>query len=675
MAEILTPSLRESSHSESIVPTPQPSVELPPAPAAATPLEASFASEAINMLPTFVSPKHSTKTNEGDVPFVSALPTQNSWHTVGNKCDDQTSNASDGKAQWKSAPEASSVGVGVNEPVQNSKQEESLAASLEALTNLYLKEVLSADELAAAKAKLLGTELPKKKPVSIPDQLLNDNIVDQTEFKSLVTLSTHTIPVCNAIRSVHQSWAATRYFTPQDFSSVKQVLIAQSAKADSLLAAVSSFLEYYASGEFATLGFTNNQFISLKRSALGGDTTVLDGLKKLGQLMRKLASRPEFSLSEKIREMMANGDHLIAGELLSLFEIVESGSIMPSDYNEAQNTMVGERQGAGRKLSDDICSVFGLFKRGIISKDEFTATKNRLLRISEPGDSWFTAPAPDANEQLVPTPFQSEGARSKASKKKKRSGSTRPPSYMGVPRNLYPIVPPVSPEYVDPGIGAASAFDRAASYRSHGAEQFPGELLNGHIIETGSSTGKQALAATTTTIPSEKESTLTWATANGTEMYSVPSTDVMHTPEEGDLDPKKIIRPSDINNILSPWNALGQAINRRFIQNDDAQSTCSTSLPTTPCLPEPLTFRDRLITFFHCYRPSKLPSVEPTVRNGDEKQVMDLLIQKYGPEPTSNIMVLPLAKGWTQCESTAGDIFYIHENGQKEWVRPVCGFK
>ena len=651
----------------------------------------TFTSEALDMLPTFISPKHNSASSKEDAAFATApvTATQNSWHSLsGSKPENPTSVSSEATTQWKSVPEGSNTVI-VDKANQKDHKAEALASSLEALTNLYLKKALTADELAAAKAKLLGTEPPKRSKEA-PDQLLVDNMINQLEYSSIKSLSVHTIPVCSAIRSVHQSWAATRFFTPHDFSNVKQTLLSHAPKSHTLVSVVNSFLEFYASGNIASLGFNNDQTQILKISALGGNGEVLKALQQLMKLSEKIMTRPGIDLNVSVRNMIVSGDYGVAGELVSLMEIVEEGGLSELDFSTAQDIIITERLTDGSKVADDLSAVHKLCKRGVITNVEFVATKNRLLHITAPTDSWFTAPTPHSSEmskkneaESVPTPFLSNATgpqdpgQSIVLKQKRRVPKKH--SHMGVPRSVQqPIVPPVSTTYPISDIlektGSSRSHDSRLDVTTDSLQVLSEKFLNGNITAMEFAIGKKALA-----VESEKDSSGTWETAADTDMYSAPSTEVMFTPEEIDLDPQqtaggnKIIKPSDITTLASSWQVLGRVINNAFT-TDDVVSSCSTSLPTTPCLPEPLTFRDRLMTFFHCYRPSKLPSVEPTVRNGDERQVMSLLVLKYGPEPTTNIMALPLAVGWVQCESTAGDIFYTHEGGERRWARPILGF-
>eukprot|EP00754_Rhynchopus_humris_P006106 Rhum_TRINITY_DN12987_c0_g1::Rhum_TRINITY_DN12987_c0_g1_i1::g.55859::m.55859 len=85
-------------------------------------------------------------------------------------------------------------------------------------------------------------------------------------------------------------------------------------------------------------------------------------------------------------------------------------------------------------------------------------------------------------------------------------------------------------------------------------------------------------------------------------------------------------------------------------------------------------FRDRLMNFFHEYRPERLPSVMPTVRETllREDEVFAALVARYGPEPYVDYMILPLRAGWVQEESVEGDVYYsCAATGEKRWRRPM----
>eukprot|EP01064_Diplonema_japonicum_P032653 TRINITY_DN6191_c1_g1_i1.p1 TRINITY_DN6191_c1_g1~~TRINITY_DN6191_c1_g1_i1.p1 ORF type:complete len:603 (+),score=73.71 TRINITY_DN6191_c1_g1_i1:751-2559(+) len=84
-------------------------------------------------------------------------------------------------------------------------------------------------------------------------------------------------------------------------------------------------------------------------------------------------------------------------------------------------------------------------------------------------------------------------------------------------------------------------------------------------------------------------------------------------------------------------------------------------------------YRNRLINLYERYRPDKLPSVVPTLRQykSREEEVFSILVEKYGPEPTTDILCTPLPPNWIQSESPTGDIFYTHRfSGEKKWPRP-----
>ena len=80
--------------------------------------------------------------------------------------------------------------------------------------------------------------------------------------------------------------------------------------------------------------------------------------------------------------------------------------------------------------------------------------------------------------------------------------------------------------------------------------------------------------------------------------------------------------------------------------------------------------RLQLSNFYQYYNNKKLPSVVGTLIEwrGREDKLFDSLISKYGPFPPINNTPLPV--GWREAESPAGDIFYKHVDGRKQWVRP-----
>eukprot|EP01063_Lacrimia_lanifica_P041183 TRINITY_DN9548_c0_g1_i1.p1 TRINITY_DN9548_c0_g1~~TRINITY_DN9548_c0_g1_i1.p1 ORF type:complete len:446 (+),score=115.94 TRINITY_DN9548_c0_g1_i1:74-1411(+) len=83
------------------------------------------------------------------------------------------------------------------------------------------------------------------------------------------------------------------------------------------------------------------------------------------------------------------------------------------------------------------------------------------------------------------------------------------------------------------------------------------------------------------------------------------------------------------------------------------------------------TLRRRLIRMYTRYNPAKLPSVVPTLAEfaGHEPALFAALIAQYGPEPVG--AEPPRAPGWYPIESVSGDLFYKHEDGRKQWQRPV----
>lgn len=82
--------------------------------------------------------------------------------------------------------------------------------------------------------------------------------------------------------------------------------------------------------------------------------------------------------------------------------------------------------------------------------------------------------------------------------------------------------------------------------------------------------------------------------------------------------------------------------------------------------------RRRLMSFYQHYNPSKLPSVARCLREyrGNESRLFDALVRKYGPEPPDSLST-PLPPGWRLVEGANGDCFYLHEDGGKQWERPV----
>ena len=95
-------------------------------------------------------------------------------------------------------------------------------------------------------------------------------------------------------------------------------------------------------------------------------------------------------------------------------------------------------------------------------------------------------------------------------------------------------------------------------------------------------------------------------------------------------------------------------------------------IPTNDEVVIDVRFRRRLMNFYQFYRPEKLPSVMPTVVGnfGNPDDIIKALVNKYGPEPR-DIMSDPLRPDWQQIESVDGDMFYVHKNGTKQWVRPT----
>ncbi|KAJ9471048.1 hypothetical protein DIPPA_09738 [Diplonema papillatum] len=82
-------------------------------------------------------------------------------------------------------------------------------------------------------------------------------------------------------------------------------------------------------------------------------------------------------------------------------------------------------------------------------------------------------------------------------------------------------------------------------------------------------------------------------------------------------------------------------------------------------------YRQRLCRFYQVYNPSKLPSVSSCLKEyqGYEEDLMAALVRRYGPEPIED--TTPLPPGWRLVESTRGDLFYINNDGRKQWQRPV----
>ena len=89
-----------------------------------------------------------------------------------------------------------------------------------------------------------------------------------------------------------------------------------------------------------------------------------------------------------------------------------------------------------------------------------------------------------------------------------------------------------------------------------------------------------------------------------------------------------------------------------------------------PKLIDPI-YRARLLAFFERYNPHRLPSVPALLQehSGNEEELIQALIKKYGPEPMHVQTSLP--SGWSQVQSSKGHVFYRHANGTKQWSRPV----
>eukprot|EP01065_Artemidia_motanka_P019564 TRINITY_DN2328_c0_g1_i1.p1 TRINITY_DN2328_c0_g1~~TRINITY_DN2328_c0_g1_i1.p1 ORF type:complete len:623 (+),score=165.16 TRINITY_DN2328_c0_g1_i1:65-1870(+) len=81
-------------------------------------------------------------------------------------------------------------------------------------------------------------------------------------------------------------------------------------------------------------------------------------------------------------------------------------------------------------------------------------------------------------------------------------------------------------------------------------------------------------------------------------------------------------------------------------------------------------YRRRLMRFYERYNPHRLPCVAQQLRDyaGREDAMFAALVRKYGPEPEDVREVLP--PGWTQVQSSKGDVFYRHVNGGRQWQRP-----
>ena len=82
--------------------------------------------------------------------------------------------------------------------------------------------------------------------------------------------------------------------------------------------------------------------------------------------------------------------------------------------------------------------------------------------------------------------------------------------------------------------------------------------------------------------------------------------------------------------------------------------------------------RYRLLNYITLMCPHKLPSVVPTLClfAGRTSELFERLISRYGPEPTYDCLRLPLPYGWRLVQSAYGDVFYLHNSGEKQWNRP-----
>ena len=84
-------------------------------------------------------------------------------------------------------------------------------------------------------------------------------------------------------------------------------------------------------------------------------------------------------------------------------------------------------------------------------------------------------------------------------------------------------------------------------------------------------------------------------------------------------------------------------------------------------------YRYRLMNYFNVRCPEKLPSVVATLRqfSGREESMMQKLALVYGPEPTVDTLQAPLPPGWRVVQTPAGDVFYLNDDGRKQWAHPM----
>eukprot|EP01061_Rhynchopus_euleeides_P045188 TRINITY_DN8029_c2_g1_i1.p1 TRINITY_DN8029_c2_g1~~TRINITY_DN8029_c2_g1_i1.p1 ORF type:complete len:362 (+),score=79.88 TRINITY_DN8029_c2_g1_i1:91-1086(+) len=142
--------------------------------------------------------------------------------------------------------------------------------------------------------------------------------------------------------------------------------------------------------------------------------------------------------------------------------------------------------------------------------------------------------------------------------------------------------------------------------------------------------------------------------------------------------------PMDTEVDVKVLQAAASESPRRFIHQLPPEQTQRTEVGDIPIGPMSLSavptkskqriidpvYRARLLAFFDRYNPHRLPAVPALLQEhaGQEEELMQALVKKYGPEPVDVPATLPA--GWTQVQSTKGHVFYRHVNGTKQWTRP-----
>eukprot|EP01064_Diplonema_japonicum_P029950 TRINITY_DN4966_c0_g7_i1.p2 TRINITY_DN4966_c0_g7~~TRINITY_DN4966_c0_g7_i1.p2 ORF type:complete len:561 (+),score=89.40 TRINITY_DN4966_c0_g7_i1:2338-4020(+) len=115
------------------------------------------------------------------------------------------------------------------------------------------------------------------------------------------------------------------------------------------------------------------------------------------------------------------------------------------------------------------------------------------------------------------------------------------------------------------------------------------------------------------------------------------------------------------------WTSV-QVLKHSEMQRLDESQLGATLLPGSHT-------RDRLVRFYQEYCPEKLPSVVMTLNEykAMEESLFSSLVRMHGPEPPCIPLDADLPPEWKCVENSVGYIFYVHNNGGRQWKKPRAG--